>query len=161
MDAGTLSAFGAYMNLGYRLSFLPYHFSACPRTREVKSVAEPESKADPDSKTENDAGEKAWMFNDSRERRHLMCFLFIMVGIYQIFLITQTVGAFKDENIPMAKKLQVLYLTVIYVSMNLYNVLTISFWGETGTYLNAVLELGRQFKGNVKSQFLLQKTYKT
>ena len=141
MDAGTLSAFGAFMNLGYRMGFLPYHFSAHPRARKVESEAE----------LENVGGREAkiWMFNDSRRRRHVLYFFLTMKGFYDIFLVIRTVQAFQDKETPMAKKLQVFYLTVIFFISNLFNFLTISFYGEHGKYLNAVLDLGYQLKGNI------------
>ena len=71
-----------------------------------------------------------------------------MKGLYDIFLVTRTVQAFMDEGIPMPRKLQVFYLIVVYIIVDLLNVLTIQFYGEHAKYLNAVLELGYQLKGN-------------
>jgi len=161
MDAGTLSSFEAFMNFGYGLGYSPYHFSARPRAgQQPKSEADSGSKTESEPEIENGTGEKIWMFNDSRRRRHFLYFLLTLMGLYNIFLVTRTVQAFNDDNIAMTKKLQVFYLTVINIICNLFNVLTISFYGETGKYLNAVLELGHQLKGiNVKGQSIFNAFY--
>ena len=114
----------------------------------MKSEVGFELKTESESKLENVKGEKTWLFNDSRRRRHVLYSFLTMKGLYDIFLVTRAVQAFQDKETPTAKRLQVLYVTVGYILGNFLNVLTISFYGETGKYLNAVLELGYQLKGN-------------
>ena len=99
MDAGTLNAFRAYMNLGYRMGFLPYHFSARLRARQIKSEVASDSKME--LEFEIGEGEKIWMFNDSRGRLYFLYFLLTMAGINEMFVATRTVQGFQDDKAPM------------------------------------------------------------
>ena len=59
-----------------------------------------------------------------------------------------------DEEISMAGKLKVLYVTVSYGLLSYFHFFTIRYYGEHGKYLNAVLNLGHKFRsqGEVKIQ---------
>jgi len=151
MDAGTLSAFGAYMNLGYRMGFLPYHLSSQGSTK-LKSES---------GSSEDGQERKKWIFNDSPRRRYFLYFLMTMAGLYQVFLVTRTVQVFNDEEISEADKLKVFYLTATYIILNYFHVLTVSFYGEHAKYVNAVLDLGHNFKGEVKCQWSMLKLSST